>query len=765
MIDYDFSTLNDKEFENIAIELISRDKNKYFERFQEGKDGGIDGRFSSINGEEEIIQCKHYLKTGYKGLIRALKKKEGKNKTSEKDKVIKLNPKKYIFATSLTLSPPYKKEIMTMFTPYIKSVNDIYGQENLNDILKNNPDIEERHYKLWISSITVLNRILNNAIKGRSEFLFEDIKERIKLYVVTDNHNNALRKLHESRTIIIAGEPGIGKTTLAEHLALNYIEKDFEFISIANSLNEAEEVFEIDKKQIFYFDDFLGSNYLDALESREASHIMKFISRIKKDKNKRFILTSRTNIFNQAQLSSDIFKGENIESNEYIINVDSLEDIDKAKILYNHIWHSDLGEKYIDELYKEKRYRTIIKHKNFNPRLIAFLTDVIKLKDIEAKDYWGYIQTKLNNPSDIWTTTFDRESNSFVRNLVTLTVLNGNKIDEKELQYAYDKLNEFEKLQNGSHSSMEFQSIIAIVIKYFLNRTITRQKMVEYSLFNPSISDFIINRYKNNEKKLMQSFLSLQNLKSLHVLSGLCRNKYIDNHVYNRIVIKLYEELNINNFNSLIELDYCISLFEIIENDTDFDSMYYDESKKVTFFQDIIKNPKAFTRTDEFLIVLTSLLKNKVLKVENYSWLVLVIENSYTELESLNNIIKFTNNFNIVNTDVIDALNIKIEKCLQDELYARVTGLEMGDLNFETDEDGNLNLDESEINLDGYLDDLKMELEVFNHLNIDELLIKNSIDIEDTRERLINDYCSQDSDYDGKIESSYVDDIDALFER
>ncbi len=76
MVDYDFSTLNDKEFENLSIELISIDQNKRFERFKPGKDSGVDGRFYRDDGKEEIIQCKHYLKTGYKGLINLLKSEE-----------------------------------------------------------------------------------------------------------------------------------------------------------------------------------------------------------------------------------------------------------------------------------------------------------------------------------------------------------------------------------------------------------------------------------------------------------------------------------------------------------------------------------------------------------------------------------------------------------------------------------------------------------------------------------------------------------------
>ena len=415
MIDYDFSTLNDKEFENLSIDLISKDKNKRFERFKAGKDCGIDGRFYHDDDSQEIIQCKHYLKTGFSGLITSLNKKN--NGINELDKVKKLNPAKYIFVTSLPLSAENKKTIKDLFDPYIKNDNDIYGQENLNQILGNHPDIEKRHYKLWLSSTVVLDRIINNAIESRSEFLLEDIKEKSKYYAVTENHQKAIDKLEESHIIIIAGEPGIGKTTLAEHLALWYIEQGFKFYDIENSINEAESIFKKDEKQIFYFDDFLGANYLNAIEDKKDSHIVKFMDRIRKDKTKRFILTSRTNIFNQGLALSDTFKSKNIVNEEFIIKIESLKDIDKAYILYNHIWHSNLDEEFIDEIYIDKRYNQIINHKNFNPRLIEFITDIkkIQLGKIEAKNYWEYILDKLNNPQDIWKNTFDKQSDEFNR--------------------------------------------------------------------------------------------------------------------------------------------------------------------------------------------------------------------------------------------------------------------------------------------------------------------------------------------------------------
>jgi len=207
MNDYDFLMLNDKEFENISIEIISRDQKKRFERFKPGKDEGVDGRFYSNDNHEEIIQCKHYLKTGYAGFIRALK-------NDEKPKVHKLKPKRYYLATSLPLSRKNKQEIKKIFEPYIRKESDIYGQEDLNDLLKDFPDIEERYYKLWISSTNILKNIFNNSIKGRSRFELEEIKEKTKLYVITSNHFESQKKLEDSHTIIIAGEPGIGKTTI-----------------------------------------------------------------------------------------------------------------------------------------------------------------------------------------------------------------------------------------------------------------------------------------------------------------------------------------------------------------------------------------------------------------------------------------------------------------------------------------------------------------------------------------------------------------------
>lgn len=761
MIDYDFSTLNDKEFENLSIDLISKDKNKRFERFKAGKDGGIDGRFYHNDNSQEIVQCKHYLKTGFTGLITSLKKKD--NGINEIDKVKKLNPTKYIFVTSLVLSAENKKTIKELFFPYIKNDNDIYGQEDLNQILGNHPDIEKKYYKLWLSSTVVLDRIVNNAIESRSEFLLEDIKEKSKYYVVTENHNKAIEKLENSHIIIIAGEPGIGKTTLAEHLALWYVEKDYKFYNIENSINEAENIYKRDEKQIFYFDDFLGANYLNAIEDKKDSHIVKFMDRIKKDKTKRFILTSRTNILNQGLALSDTFRSKNVESEEFIIKIESLKDIDKAMILYNHIWHSDLSENFIDQIYVDKRYKVIISHKNFNPRLISFITDVQKIskEKIEANNYWSYIVEKLENPQDIWKNTFDKQSDDFIRMIVRLVVFNGNKIEESKLKNAYKEYIKLSRLQNDSHISKEFDSIIEEVVKYFLNRTQTYNKTIEYTLFNPSISDFILMRYRDKFEILENVFKSLQTLESLTQIKSF-KSKIISEDFFNQIVLSLFENCEINRID---DADYIIELLSM----QTFSMSGNLEVK--CFLQGLIDRAIGFKRIYDFY-KLISQFKLEEFKVKNYDFLSKLLNKSYHYNDmDIEYIIKLIEYFEIDDENINDDIKVLIENYIECELDSRIHyNLYDEDIGYENDEEGNIYFDEMYVInfVDVYYEDLISDASYsFDVSHIDKNKIIKKVNIDSLHEQLVENFYSniEEENYEHRDVTCKIDNIDDLFER
>jgi nucleoside-triphosphatase THEP1 len=482
MPDYDFNSLNDKEFESLSNDVLSSHLSVRIERFKAGRDGGVDGRFFATPDNEVIIQCKHWIKSGLPALMNSIKK-------SEAEKVKKLAPSRYIFITSLELSRVNKIKIKKIFAPYILNEDDIFGNEDLNDLLATHPEIEKRYYKLWITSTNVLKIILNAAIVGRSKSKLEEIVEESSRYVYTQSHRDAIKKLETKNSIIITGAPGVGKTSLADQLSQYYVAKGYELCFIENSLNEAEEYYNEECYQVFYFDDFLGRNFLLALGNHQDSQVINFISRINRDSKKRFILTSRSNVLNQGRRLSDLFEIKKIERNEYEVSIAKLLKFDKAQILYNHIWFSQLDNGFIDEVYKEKRYLKIIDHENFNPRLISFITDSHRLEAINHSAYWSYIEKTLENPQGIWGNVFDIQIDKLSRHMVIAVSIHGTSISESNLNKFYMNLS-VSRLNSGDN--ITFDTTVRLLVGALLNRNIIDKNTIQYDLFNPSIADYVL---------------------------------------------------------------------------------------------------------------------------------------------------------------------------------------------------------------------------------------------------------------------------------
>ena len=556
MSDYTFETLNDKEFEVLTVDLLSKEFNTHIERFKSGRDGGVDGRFfeGNIANDIVIIQCKHWLKSGITALIAECKKHEA-------ERVIKLNPSRYIFVTSLALSAQNKKDISNAFSPYIRNESDVIGNEDLNSLLAKYPEVERQHYKLWLAGTNVLQSILSNDILGRSSFQLEEIQEFLPKYVRTENHKKAFEKLEELGSIIINGEPGIGKTTLAEQMCFEYASQGYQLVVVHESIIEAEKLYNLESKQIFYFDDFLGSNFLSAIDAKQDSHIVSFMKRVSKDSSKRFILTTRSNILNQGKRLSEKFEQGNLDRNEYEIKIQSLTEFDRAQIFYNHIYFSDLSEDFIQQIYIDKRYRSIISHKNFNPRLIEFITDAIKVeKEASPEVYWDYIQKSLDNPKDIWRGMIQTQISDLDRHIVIAIVLNGSPVSEEQIVALLINLK-----KSGLDPTSGYPTIGNIMrglVGSVLNRNINKDDQINYSLFNPSIADFVISEYLNRVDyvaKLISCLRSDNSLTNIKKLSDTNQNK--SNHTD---LLKKLLKLEIASTSSVEK--YTLELVEMSES-------------------------------------------------------------------------------------------------------------------------------------------------------------------------------------------------------
>lgn len=654
MSDYDFSTLNDKDFEELVVDLLSAEFKQRIERFKPGKDGGVDGRFYNINGEEQILQCKHWIKSGVPALINYLS-------STEFDKVRKLDPSKYFLITSLPLSKLNKTQIKNIFGDYIEQEDQILGKEDLNDLLKKHNHVERTHYKLWASSTAVLETILNADVLGTSRYKVEEINRNSKKYVITESHHEAIHMLDEKGSIIISGLPGIGKTTLADQICRNYLAQGFEFYYIEDSISNIEKVYNEERTQIFYFDDFLGSNYLEALHNSEDSKIAAFIRRVERNKTKRFILTSRTNILNQGKRLSTAFEMQNIQRNEYELILENLKSIDKAKILYNHIFFSNLSEDFINELYLDERYRVIINHKDFNPRIISFITDSQRLTEIKKEEYWFYIETVLKDPSQIWGNVFDRQTDGLSKEIISVVVLNKGEIEENKLKEIYHKLCHKADVDN----LRTFNFVMKALTGSLVNRNISRNS-VNYTLFNPSIADYIVSSYFPNKFYVLKLIRLIDDKKSIASLIELVKNGILN---FNDIKYVLNEYLVDKIKDYKIDLIFWEVFYLIVSNN------YYTVDEVVGIFNQIRGE---FYKGEFFSVgsfgLFLYLIKNNVIDSSDFidfidKGLICYDLNEYTVISNLSLILKEIK----LNDDSNFAIKLKSE--ILDYLYNDITSM------------------------------------------------------------------------------------------
>lgn len=486
---YSFETLHDKEFEELVRDLLRRKLGVDLESFRSGKDQGIDLRYAKAFDPTKsiMIQAKHWYRSGLPALLRHLT-------TQEYLKIEKLNPARYILVTSLPLSPKNKLAVSRCLGKFVTDPSDIIGLDELNALLRDYPDVERAHYKLWLASTNVLQTILNNAVNGRSGFSRERILLKVKIFVPTKSYSTAVDILNARHVLLIKGEPGVGKTSLAESLIYTLLSDGFEVVCADESVRDAEDAYLVDKQQVFYFDDFLGSNYLELVDEKSAgSRIAKFVERVKQDKTKRIILTTRTTILNQARERLFRLSESSIPMSEFELHIQHYSRLEKAKILYNHIYFSGLPDPYVEALFTNKNYLRIIGHKNYNPRIIQFISEADNLKEVAPAEYFDFIVKNLNDPERIWQSAYENQLDGHSKLLLSTFFSIGNQVDADVLERAYSARLDYEIQKNGfCMIENPFFSRIKMLLGGFINHTKNPPNGSFYTFFNPSIADFLI---------------------------------------------------------------------------------------------------------------------------------------------------------------------------------------------------------------------------------------------------------------------------------
>lgn len=474
MDSFDLGRLSDYDFEVVIRDLLSEILGVRFEIFARGKDRGIDLRHVSADGKLTIAQCKHWAGTGRSKLIERFLQVES-------PKVRDASPHRYIIVTSTPLTVGDKEKLFDEFGDYMESPGDVFGGGDVSAALQRRPALVQRHFRLWLSNTAVLQTVLRQDGHLRSAWLKERAEREAATFVAHEGFRTALTALAEQRVCILAGNPGVGKTTIALMLG-TWLAGDagFEVHEVSEDIREVGELWLEDTRQAFIYDDFLGQTMLErGLNKNEESRLAAVIRQIHASRDKALIMTTRDYILAQARTRSDKLNDPLVNAAISVVRLGDLTLQERERILLNHVAASRLSDDQRLALSDPGVCYAVARHANFNPRLID---ETFRLGSEQDNDIAATLVANLDEPQRIWERIVENElPQEAVQVLEVLSTFRTASIDDLAASWA--------RYRSGCGELADRRAFRAALRT--LDGTMTEVRDGAIGFHNPSIADYL----------------------------------------------------------------------------------------------------------------------------------------------------------------------------------------------------------------------------------------------------------------------------------
>jgi hypothetical protein len=397
----------------------------------------------------------------------------------------------------------------------------------LNALLARFPSIEQAHHKLWLSSTQVSRSILNSDVYNQTETSISSIKNKIKLYVQTSSFQEGQALLDKHHVCMVSGVPGIGKTMLAEMLLLDLLGKGYQAVKVSGDISAALRLFNPDLQQAFYYDDFLGETRLEDPKptKSENERLLSFLGDVGRSRNHRFILTTTEHILDEARQRPGPIRHSNIDAYKCSLAAGKYTKTDKARILYNHLYFSEkLGDKEIASVLEQERYRTVISHANYSPRIIEWMTSFATRSESAPGSFGTELLANLKIPNRLWQHVCSYNLSEAAQHLLVTLASLPSGIRSDQLEHAF---NSYRQQISQTRGVRVAASDFAGALEELDATMVATRKApdgVRVTFHNPSIRDFLASHLLQNPsiaQDLLNSATYFEQVETLGLMRSL----------------------------------------------------------------------------------------------------------------------------------------------------------------------------------------------------------------------------------------------------
>ncbi len=490
-----YLNIDDYEFELLCQDIMEKKLGVSLRSFGRGKDGGID-LCDDVLKPRIIVQVKYYMRSSFSNLKRSLSK--------EVERIEQLAPEQYYICCLKELTRGNVTDIYNMFASYMDSAKNIVTQLEIDRFLTDpqNIEIARKHCKLWFSATGILSEINNQDIFIDCASLLADAEEDNRRFVQTPLFDKSVEVLEKTRSLMLIGDPGVGKTITSKMLVLFFAKQGYRVrYTTAGNVRDVKNSLLIDSdiKEMIFIDDCLGQCYLHISETQE-NEILSLLKYVKMTPNKIILLNSRVTVLNAAKERSQEFL-RYIESEKiklYIIDLNDMGNVYKARIFYNHLILNHVPNEYYSSVRTHKNYRRIIAHRNYNPRIIEYVSSMDRYNSVCPNKYYDYIVDRLDNPEDVWREEFERRLGSVDRILMAvLYSLTDDSIELEILKECFTAC--LLQVPDIDFTINHFEAALARLNGSLVKvvQPSTNEQLIQ--VLNPSINDYLRIVFNKNE--------------------------------------------------------------------------------------------------------------------------------------------------------------------------------------------------------------------------------------------------------------------------